>query len=141
MQWPDVIQTIARQYGTTLSDGEQSDEDRYVKCDVPDGDDDVAQVVYKVQKRKHSARCRRNGRCRFHYPRPPSPHTLIAREIMPDTCSETKLKKLSWKLEWFLRTKTPQMIYLKRNCLTKRMSPWTHTFKDCQSDLVARALL
>ena len=54
--------------------------DQYVICSIPE-DVDLAQLVSKVQKHRHSATCRRNGHCRFHYPRPPSPHTLIAREF------------------------------------------------------------
>ena len=163
MQWPDVIQTIARQYGTTFTDeqvaamsfdekskwlrqnpvtaarhfqyrlntffqvflkskanplgelvdyairiefqargsphahtilwikgapklGVNSDQEvcdfieHYVHCNIPQ-DDGLAQLVSKVQKHKHSATCRRNGHCRFHYPRPPSPVTVIARKI------------------------------------------------------------
>ena len=168
MQWPDVFQTIARQYGTTLTEedvksmsfedkskwlrqnpataarhfqyrlntffqkflrsnahplgelvdyaiqiefqargsphaytilwikdapklGVDSDEDvcnfidQYISCSSPE-DADLAHLVSKVQKHRHSAACRRNGHCRFHYPRPPSPQTLIAREFQPDMC-------------------------------------------------------
>ena len=162
MQWPDVIQSIARQYGTTFTDedvhsmsfeekskwlrqnpitaarhfqhrlntffqlflksaahplgelvdyairiefqargsphahtilwikdapkfGVDSDQnvcnfiDQYISCSLPE-DETLACLVSKVQKHRHSATCRRNGHCRFHYPRPPSPHTIIARE-------------------------------------------------------------
>ena len=162
MQWPDIIQSIARQYGVTHSDGEfaalsfeekskwlrqnpvtaarhfqyrlnvffQSflkstahplgelanyairiefqargsphahtipwiknapmlgidlDEDivafieKYIHCDIPE-DEELAELVCKVQKHRHSATCRSHGHCRFHYPRPPSPLTIIARE-------------------------------------------------------------
>ena len=166
MQWPDVIQTIARQYGTILTDedvqtmsfedrskwlrqnpvtaarhfqyrlntffqvflkssahplGElvdyairiefqargsphahtilwikdapklnvDTDEDvctfidQYVKCNIPD--EELAQLVSKVQKHGHSATCRRDGKCHFHYPRPPSPETVIARQSTATT--------------------------------------------------------
>ena len=159
MQWPDVIQTIARQYGTIFTDqeiatmsfeekskwlrqnpvtaarhfqyrldtffrvflknkahplgelvdyairiefqargsphahtilwirdapklGVQDDEevckfiDRYVHSNVPE-DEEMAELVTKLQKHKHSATCRRHGSCKFHYPRPPSPVTVI----------------------------------------------------------------
>ena len=171
MQWPDVIQTIARQYGTTLTEedvnlmsfedkskwlrqnpvtaarhfqyrlntffhmflksnahplgelvdyairiefqargsphahtilwikdapklGVDSDEDvcnfidLYISCSTPK-DADLA-LVSQVQKHRHSATCRRNGHCRFHYPHPPSPQTLIAREFQPDMCSKDR---------------------------------------------------
>ena len=167
MQWPDVIQTIARQYGTTFTDedvknmsfekkskwlgqnpvtaarhrlntffhkflkskahplgelvdyairiefqargsphahtilwikdapkfGIESDQDvcdfvdRYVQCGVP-ADEELAEVVTKVQKHRHSNTCRRNGRCRFRYPHPPSPCTVKARQVPPDDSSE-----------------------------------------------------
>jgi DNA replication protein DnaC len=170
MQWPDVIQTIARQYGTILTEedvksmsfedkskwlrqnpvtaarhfqyrlntffqmflksnahplgelvdyairiefqargsphahtilwikdapklGVDSDEDvcnfidQYISCSTPD-DAELAHLVLKVQKHRHSATCRRNGHCRFHYPRPPSPQTLIAHEFKPEMCSK-----------------------------------------------------
>ena len=46
--------------------------DQYVKCNIPD-DEESSQLVSKVQKHRHSATCRRHGKCQFHYPRPPSP--------------------------------------------------------------------
>ena len=162
MQWPDVIQSIARQYGITYTDqqvatlsfeekskwlrqnpvtaarhfqyrldlffnrflkskahplgeladhairiefqargsphahsilwikgapklGVDSDQDiidfieKYIHCDIPD-DQDLADLICRVQKHRHSVACRRHGHCRFHYPRPPSPVTVIARE-------------------------------------------------------------
>ncbi len=60
--------------------------DRYICCDIPE-DEVLALLVSKVQKHRHSATCRRNNRCRFRYPRPPSPATVIAREVNPDSCS------------------------------------------------------
>ena len=55
-------------------------------CDIPE-DEDLAQLVSKVQKHWHSTTCRKNGRgCRFHYTRAPSLITLIACEVNPDTC-------------------------------------------------------
>ncbi len=170
MQWPDVIQTIARQYGSTFTDeevalmsfddkskwlrqnpvtaarhfqhrlntffqvflkskanplgelvdyairiefqargsphahtilwikdapklGVDSDDDvcdfidHYVHCNIPQ-EEDLSQLVSKVQKHRHSATCRRNGRCRFHYPRHPSPATLLARQVNPECSPE-----------------------------------------------------
>ena len=69
--------------------------DRYIRCDVPEDDEVLAQLVSKVQKHRHSATCRRNERCRFRYPRPPSPATLIAREINPDFCSAEEAKEVT----------------------------------------------
>lgn len=53
--------------------------ERYIHCDIPE-DEELAELVCRVQKHRHSATCRRHGHCRFHYPRPPSPLTVIARE-------------------------------------------------------------
>ena len=175
MQWPDVIQTIARQYGTLLTDDDvktmsfeekskwlrqnpvtaarhfqyrlntffqlflkstahplgelvdyairiefqargsphahtilwikdapklniNTDEevcsfiDQYVKCNIPD-DEELSQLVSKVQKHRHSATCRRHGKCRFHYPRPPSPKTEIARESTAATYPEEQAEQ------------------------------------------------
>ena len=50
--------------------------DRYVHSNVPE-DEEMAELVTKLQKHKHSATCRRHGSCKFHYPRPPSPVTAI----------------------------------------------------------------
>ena len=47
--------------------------------------EEVAEVVTKV---RHSNTCRRNGHCRFRYPHPPSPRTVIARQVPPDDSSE-----------------------------------------------------
>ena len=59
--------------------------DQYVSCTIPE-DADLADLISKVQKHRHSATCRRNGHCKFHYPRPPSPQTVIARESQPEVC-------------------------------------------------------
>ena len=61
-----------------------------MKCDVPENDPELAQLVLKVQRHKRSATCRRNGKCRFHYPWPPSPKTLIAREDCEDACKDAQ---------------------------------------------------
>ena len=176
MQWPDVIQTIARQYGVTFTDeavaalsfeekskwlrqnpvtaarhfqyrlntffngflkskahplgelsdsairiefqmrgsphahtilwikgapklGVDSDEqilafiDKYIHCDIPE-DERLAELVCKVQKHRHSVTCRRHGHCRFHFPRPPSPVTVVARECNHSVESENLMTSL-----------------------------------------------
>ena len=50
--------------------------DQYVSCSIPKHAD-LAHLVSKVRKHRHSATCRRSGHCRFHYPRPPSPQMII----------------------------------------------------------------
>ena len=171
MQWPDLIQTIARQYGTKLTDedvknlsfqercnwlksnpvtaarhfeyrlellfrevlkskaeplgelldyavriefqargsphahmvlwvknapklGENGDNeicefiDRYVTCKLPENDEDLKEIVERVQTHSHSRYCKKKGPCRFKFPHPPSPKTLIARELEDDEYSE-----------------------------------------------------
>ena len=39
--------------------------DQYVKCNIPD-DEELDQLVSKVQKHRHSATSRRYGKYRFH---------------------------------------------------------------------------
>lgn len=60
--------------------------DKYISCSVP-MNDSLAELVCKVQKHRHSVACRRNGQCRFHYLRPPSPDTMIAREVQSEMYS------------------------------------------------------
>ena len=174
MQWPDVLQTIARQYGTNLTDeqvhsmsfeerskllrqnpvtaarhfqyrlntlfntflkspahplgelldyavriefqargsphahailwikdtpqlGQGSDAevcefiDRYVQCSIPENSD-FAKFVTKSQMHRYSSTCRKGGKCRFHYPRPPSPYTMIAREEASQANSEQDVR-------------------------------------------------
>ncbi|XP_035683454.1 uncharacterized protein LOC118420666 [Branchiostoma floridae] len=55
--------------------------DRYQTCELTD---DSA----KFQQHKHSPTCRRNGGCRFNYPRPPSRKTIIARPAMRDDTND-----------------------------------------------------
>ena len=72
--------------------------DKYIKCNIPD-DEELSQLVSKVQKHRHSATCRRHGKCRFHYPRPPSPETVIARQstaaTYPQEQAEQAVKALA----------------------------------------------
>ena len=66
--------------------GVDSDQDiidfieKYIHCDIPD-DEDLADLICRVQKHRQSVACRRHGHCCFHYPRPPSPVTVIAEPL------------------------------------------------------------
>ena len=66
--------------------------DQYVKCNIPD-DEELAQLVSEVQKHRHSATCRRHGKCRFHYSHPPSPETVIARQSTAATYPEEQAEQ------------------------------------------------
>ncbi len=54
--------------------------DKYVSCAIPDDDEELRELVITLQTHSHSSYCRRDGRCRFGVPKPPSLRTLIARE-------------------------------------------------------------
>ena len=56
--------------------------DKYVSCHVPrDGEDDLKDLVLRLQKHNHTQTCRKNGRnrCRFDYPKRPSDTTRLKR--------------------------------------------------------------
>ena len=51
-----------------------------IPCDIPENED-IRSLVLKLQTHSHSPCCRSHakGKCRFHFPRPPSTKTIIAR--------------------------------------------------------------
>ena len=53
--------------------------DRYVSGRIP-RDGALQKLVVGLQSHAHSKVCRRHGRCRFSFPKPPSIKTVIARE-------------------------------------------------------------
>ena len=54
--------------------------DRYITCSIPENDDTLKDLVQSLQIHNHSANCRRKGKCRFNYPKSPSPVTIISDE-------------------------------------------------------------
>lgn len=54
--------------------------DKYISASIPD-DDDLKNIVEMLQKHRHSSYCRRKGRCRFEFPKPPSERTLICEPL------------------------------------------------------------
>ena len=49
---------------------------------------DIAATVREVNQHRHTKTCRKyGGHCRFNYPRPPSPHTII---VQPAVESDTE---------------------------------------------------
>ena len=54
--------------------------DKYISCSLPDDDQELRALVEGLQIHRHSPTCRRKGSCRFNYPKPPSPHTIISDE-------------------------------------------------------------
>ena len=53
--------------------------DQYVSCAIPPNDCKLKELLLMVQQHRHSSYCKRNKRCRFNFPHPPSPSTVIAR--------------------------------------------------------------
>ena len=54
--------------------------DNYVSCSLPETDKQLRDLVKSLQVHRHSQSCRRKAGCRFKYPKPPSPCTLISHE-------------------------------------------------------------
>ena len=52
--------------------------DQYITCAKPQGGK-LRELVLLLQEHKHSTYCKRGKTCRFHFPQPPSPITLIAK--------------------------------------------------------------
>ena len=53
--------------------------DKYISCKLPAEDGKLRELVLLLQKHKHSSYCKRNKTCRFNFPKPPSPRTLITK--------------------------------------------------------------
>ena len=67
--------------------------DQYISCKLPAED---GKLVSLLQQHKHSTYCKRNKTCRFSFPKPPSPKTLITK-FDPETDverSKAVLKKV-----------------------------------------------
>ena len=53
--------------------------DQYISCSIPTEEGPLRDLVLLLQKHCHSSYCKRGKACRFHFPLPPSPRTLIAK--------------------------------------------------------------
>ena len=63
--------------------------DKYISGSLPDNDhasNDDRKLMLSLQKHSHSDYCRRNKKCRFGFPKPPSLKTLISRKPAGDDC-------------------------------------------------------
>ena len=59
--------------------------DQYISCNIPKEERTLKELVLLLQQHKHSSYCKRQNTCRFSFPKPPSPKTLITEaEIDPD---------------------------------------------------------
>ena len=52
--------------------------DQYISCAIPSEEGKLKQLVQLMQQHKHSSYCKRHNHCRFSFPKPPTPNTLIA---------------------------------------------------------------
>ena len=68
--------------------------DKYICARIPEGDDErsrkLRELVLKLQIHKHSAYCRRDGRCRFGIPAAPSPVALISGKPVENSSKKVK---------------------------------------------------
>ncbi|XP_062607417.1 glutamic acid-rich protein-like [Saccostrea cucullata] len=56
--------------------------DQYVSCDIPTDDEELCELVKKVQSHVHSPSCRKPGKnCRFSFPKPPTDRTIIIKTV------------------------------------------------------------
>jgi len=77
--------------------------DKYQTCQS-------TELSTKYQRHRHSATCRRSGGCRFHYPRPMTDHTLIARPPEdPDTYDREKQRNVMKRVSDVLEEKESLM--------------------------------
>ena len=49
-----------------------------MSCAIPPEDGKLKELVLLLQQHKYSIYCERNKQCRFNFPHPPSPKTVIA---------------------------------------------------------------
>ena len=64
--------------------------DEHISGTVPSDDQELKELILRLETHSHSAYCRRNGSCQFGFPKAPSPETLIARPSEDEwTCDET----------------------------------------------------
>ena len=81
--------------------------DRYVTCilPTPEEDEQMNKLVSELQRHTHSASCRKSGKkCRFNYPRPVAPLTVVASPPETDDPEEDK-KLLESSLEIMTKVK------------------------------------
>ena len=69
--------------------------DQYVSCKVPKENCKLKELVLLLQKHKHSSYCKRNKKCRFNFPKPPSSKTLITKDDTDPDDTEQALAVLS----------------------------------------------
>ena len=54
--------------------------DRYISCEVPENDPELAQLGKTCRRITIPSRRKEKGQCRFNFPRPPTAVTILAKE-------------------------------------------------------------
>ena len=80
--------------------------DKYSTCALPDETTELYNLVNKLQRHCCSSRCRRYGHCRFNFPKPPTPKTIIGKEPSEETSVE-QLKRAQ-EITALVRISTPR---------------------------------
>ena len=62
--------------------------DKYVSCSLHETDEELYTLVESLQIRHHSQTGRRRGSCRFNYPKPPLPCTIISHESQDNSAQQ-----------------------------------------------------
>ncbi len=81
--------------------------DKYISGKIPENDDHLRELVTTLQAHKHSNYCRRDGKCRFGKPDPPSNKTVIAEKPEDDKKIKDAQKLLEKVMKVFLSGEEP----------------------------------
>ena len=93
--------------------------DKLISCQIPDNNKKLADIINDVQTHGHTTSClKRNGICRYGFPRLPCPRTVIARPLPKSMDKEEKKSFLSRAKE----TLTKARAILEEENLDENMS-------------------
>ena len=63
--------------------------DKMISCQLPEDDPNLKKIVSEVQKHKHTKSCLKyNGKCRYDFPKLPSPKTILAKPLSENDGTE-----------------------------------------------------
>jgi hypothetical protein len=68
---------------------------QYISCSLPSEEGQLKDLVTLLQRHRHSKYCKRSGRCRFHFPHPPTNNTVIAYPNSDDSVIDKVNKTLA----------------------------------------------
>lgn len=74
--------------------------DKYVTCQMPDNSNEVEDLV-NLQRHRHAKTCKKAGHkmCRFNFPLPPMPKTMILNPLENSYFDQENLKKIKENAE------------------------------------------